>query len=96
MNGHLGDFGVPLPPDPMDYAASVQVYLSGRWWNFDPRNNSRRIGRLPVGYGRDATDVALISSFGAHRLLNFTVITEEVDADGRRSSRRNLPDKSAP
>ena len=35
VNGHLGDFGVPLPPDPMDYAASVQVYLSGRWWNFD-------------------------------------------------------------
>lgn len=87
VNGHLGDFGVPVQPDPMDYAASVQVYLSGRWWNFDPRNNSRRIGRLPVGYGRDATDVALISSFGAHRLVNFHVITEEVDADGNRVDR---------
>ncbi|TXB71301.1 transglutaminase family protein [Paracoccus aurantiacus] len=82
VNGYLGDFGIPAPPDPMDFAASVQVYLSGRWWDFDPRNNMRRIGRLPVGYGRDATDVALISSFGLHRLLNFTVITDEIDDDG--------------
>ncbi|NHF72801.1 transglutaminase family protein [Paracoccus sp. 12-3] len=82
VNGYLGDFGIPAPPDPMDFAASVQVYLSGRWWDFDPRNNIRRIGRLPVGYGRDATDVALISSFGQHRLVNFTVITDEVDAEG--------------
>ncbi|WBU65275.1 transglutaminase-like domain-containing protein [Paracoccus aerodenitrificans] len=83
VNGYLGDFGVPVPPDPMDFAASVQVYLSGRWWNFDPRNNQRRIGRLPVGYGRDATDVPLFSSFGQHQLLNFTVIAEEVDENGR-------------
>ena len=82
VNGYLGDFGIPAPPDPMDFAASVQVYLSGRWWDFDPRNNMRRIGRLPVGYGRDATDVALISSFGLHRLVNFTVITDEIDEDG--------------
>ena len=82
VNAHLGDIGVPAPPDPMDYAASVQVWLSGRWWNFDPRNNARRIGRIAVGYGRDAGDVALISSFGPHRLINFTVITEEIDQDG--------------
>lgn len=82
VNGYLGDIGVPAPPDPMDFAASVQVWLSGRWWDFDPRNNIRRIGRIPVGYGRDAADVALISSFGQHRLVNFTVITEEIDGDG--------------
>lgn len=82
VNGYLGDFGIPAPPDPMDFAASVQVYLSGRWWDFDPRNNMRRIGRLPVGYGRDATDVALISSFGLHRLINFTVISDQLDEDG--------------
>ncbi len=82
VNGHLGDIGVPAPPDPMDFAASVQVYLSGRWWNFDPRNNAARIGRIPVGYGRDAADVALISSFGQHRLVNFTVITDEIDTAG--------------
>ncbi|MFV0408154.1 MAG: transglutaminase-like domain-containing protein [Paracoccus sp. (in: a-proteobacteria)] len=82
VNSYLGDIGVPAVPDPMDFAASVQVYLSGRWWNFDPRNNARRIGRIPVGYGRDAADVALISSFGQHRLVNFTVIAEECDESG--------------
>lgn len=82
VNGYLGDIGIPAPPDPMDFAASVQVWLSGRWWHFDPRNNARRIGRIPVGYGRDAGDVALISSFGQHRLVNFTVVTDEIDADG--------------
>ncbi len=82
VNAYLGDIGVPAAPEPMDFAASVQVWLSGRWWNFDPRNNARRIGRIPVGYGRDAGDVALISSFGPHRLVNFTILTEQIGADG--------------
>lgn len=82
VNAYLGDIGMPPPYGPMDFAASVQVYLSGRWWSFDPRNNLRRIGRIVVGYGRDAGDVALISSFGQHRLINFTVITDEVDKNG--------------
>lgn len=82
VNGNLGDFGVAVSADPMDYAASMQVYLSGRWWNFDPRNNVPRIGRIPIGYGRDAGDVALMSTFGSHRLVNFTVITDEVDENG--------------
>ena len=82
VNGYLGDIGMPPPYAAGDFAASVQVYLSGRWWNFDPRNNRRRIGRIVVGFGRDAGDVALISSFGQHRLINFTVITDEVDASG--------------
>ncbi|MBA4491198.1 transglutaminase family protein [Paracoccus sp. S1E-3] len=91
VNAYLGDIGIRPPPDPMDFAASVQVYLSGRWWNFDPRNNMPRIGRIAVGYGRDAGDVALISSFGQHQLVNFTVITDEVDAAGR-----IIPPQAAP
>lgn len=82
INGHLGDIGVPTPADPMDFAAWMQVYLSGRWWTFDPRNNVARIGRIVIGHGRDAADVALISSFGQHRLEEFTVWTDEVDEDG--------------
>ena len=82
VNAYLGDIGMPPPYAAGDFAASVQVYLSGRWWNFDPRNNMPRIGRIPVGFGRDAGDVALIYSFGPHQLLNFTVITDEVDAAG--------------
>ncbi|MDO5528835.1 MAG: transglutaminase family protein [Paracoccus sp. (in: a-proteobacteria)] len=82
INGHLGDIRVPPVEDPMDFAAWMQVYLSGRWWTFDPRNNARRVGRIVIGHGRDATDVALISSFGPHDLLNFKVWTDEVDEAG--------------
>ncbi|MDO5706409.1 MAG: transglutaminase family protein [Paracoccus sp. (in: a-proteobacteria)] len=83
INGHLGDIGVPPVDDPMDFAAWMQVYLSGRWWTFDPRNNAFRIGRIVIGHGRDAADVALISSFGPHELRGFKVWTDEVDEDGK-------------
>jgi transglutaminase-like putative cysteine protease len=76
--GYLGDIGVPSDPNPMDFSAFFEVYLEGRWWPFDARHNMRRIGRIPMAYGRDATDVALTTSFGAAKLKKFTVISEEI------------------
>jgi transglutaminase-like putative cysteine protease len=77
VNGYLGDIGVP-PNGPMDFSAWMEVFLGGRWHTFDPRNNVRRIGRIMVAYGRDAADVPLIHSFGAHKLTSFKVWTDEV------------------
>jgi transglutaminase-like putative cysteine protease len=37
--------------------------LGDRWWTFDPRNNERRIGRIVVGRGRDALDVAMVTTY---------------------------------
>jgi transglutaminase-like putative cysteine protease len=79
VNGHLGDIGVPVV-DPMDFSAWIEVYLAGGWQTFDPRNNKRRIGRIVIARGRDAADVAMITSFGPHRLKTFKVWTYEVDA----------------
>jgi len=79
VNGYLGDIGVPVV-DPMDFSAWIEVYLGGRWWTFDPRNNIRRIGRIVIAYGRDAADVAMISSFGPHTLTGFQVWAYEVDS----------------
>ena len=62
----------------MDFSAWFQVYLGGRWHTFDARHNKRRFGRILMARGRDATDVALTTSFGRHLLRNFTVICEEV------------------
>jgi len=42
------------------------------------RNNQPRIGRILMARGRDATDVAISTSFGPIRLAGFTVITDEV------------------
>jgi transglutaminase-like putative cysteine protease len=76
--GYLGDIGVPIAPEPMDFSAWFEVYLSGRWYTFDARHNTPRIGRILMARGRDATDVALSTSFGATRLANFKVVTDEL------------------
>jgi len=76
--GYLGDIGVPFDPAPMDYSAWFEVYLGGRWYTFDARHNAPRIGRIVIARGRDAADVAITTSFGPHRLKNFTVWTDEV------------------
>jgi transglutaminase-like putative cysteine protease len=78
--GYLGDIGVPPLPDPMDFAAWFEAYLGGRWHTFDPRNNTPRIGRVLIARGRDASDVALSSSFGPNTLASFKVWTDEVRA----------------
>lgn len=77
--GYLGDFGVPLSPSPMDFSAWFEVYLSGRWWTMDARHNCRRLGRVLMATGRDASDVALTTSFGAANLTHFAVVSDWVD-----------------
>jgi transglutaminase-like putative cysteine protease len=76
--GYLGDMGVPPPYDPGDFAAWFEAYLGGRWYTFDPRNNVPHIGRILMARGRDATDVAIVTSFGPCTLAVFKVITDEV------------------
>ena len=82
VNGYLGDIGVPAVPDPMDFSAWFQVWLGGRWWTFDARHNKPRIGRILIAAGRDAADVAMITSFGQVKLARFDILTEEVTGEG--------------
>jgi transglutaminase-like putative cysteine protease len=77
-SGYLGDIGVPPSPDPMDFSAWYEVFLSNRWYTFDPRHNMPRIGRIVMAYGRDAADTALTTTFGPTVLEHFCVCTEEV------------------
>ena len=76
--GYLGDIGIPLDPDPMDYSAWFEAYLGGRWYTFDARHNKPRIGRIVIARGRDAADVAIATTFGWHRLKQHIVWTDEV------------------
>ena len=76
--GYIPDIGVPVPDEPMDFAAWFEAYLGDRWYTFDARNNTPRVGRVVVGRGRDAVDVALITSFGPHTLTGFEVRAEQV------------------
>ena len=77
--GYLGDIGVPAAPSPMDFSAWFEVYLEHRWWTFDARHNTPRIGRVLIATGMDATDVAITTSFGGAMLSQFEVITHEMD-----------------
>ncbi len=76
--GYVSDIGQPPPYPVMDFAAWMEVYLGGRWWVFDPRNNDVRFGRVLIAQGRDAADVPLTHSFGQHTLSSFQVWIDEV------------------
>jgi transglutaminase-like putative cysteine protease len=78
--GYIPEIGIPPQQEAMDFAAWFEAYLDGRWHTFDARNNRPRIGRVVVGRGRDAVDVALITSFGPLTLTDFEVRAESADA----------------
>ncbi len=76
--GYLSDVGTPEPLPPGDFAAWIEVYLGGQWVTFDPRNNEPRVGRILIARGRDAADVAMVTTFGPNKLEGFRVWTDEM------------------
>jgi hypothetical protein len=47
----------------------------------DARHNHPRIGRVLMAVGRDASDVAITTSFGIASLTHFNVVSDEVVAE---------------
>ncbi|CAN7764620.1 transglutaminase family protein [Variovorax sp. LjRoot290] len=78
--GYLGDVGTEPPYGTMDFAGWFEAYLGDRWYTFDARNNTPRIGRVLIARGRDACDVALSTTFGPNTLEGFKVWADEVAA----------------
>ena len=76
--GYIPEIGIPPTGTEMDFCAWMEVYLSDRWWTFDPRNNVPRIGRVLVGRGRDAVDVAMLTIFGQAPLESLVVWADEL------------------
>ena len=81
VTGYLGDIRRPNS-GPGDFSAWYEVFLDGRWWTMDARHNDGRMGRVLMAVGRDATDVAITTSFGVANLKKFSVESCEVDRDG--------------
>ena len=50
--------------DPMDFHAVAEVYLAGGWHIVDPTGMTTPQRTAIIGVGRDATDVAFLTSFG--------------------------------
>ncbi|WP_201765102.1 transglutaminase-like domain-containing protein [Halopseudomonas pelagia] len=59
------DYGADPAMGPSDFHAYVEVFLSGRWYLFDPSGVSPTMGLLRLGTGRDAADVSFATIFGA-------------------------------
>ncbi|HUQ39959.1 MAG TPA: transglutaminase family protein [Acidimicrobiales bacterium] len=76
--GYLPDVDIEPTGAEMDFCAWMEVYLSGQWFTFDPRNNVPRAGRVLIGYGRDALDVAMLTTYGGPELLGMTVWADAV------------------
>jgi len=79
--GYLGDMGTQPPYGTMDFAAWFEAFLDGRWYTFDARNNTPRIGRVLIARGRDAADVAISNAFGSTTLSGFRVWTEDMPSN---------------
>ncbi len=79
--GYMGDIGIPPMDAAMDFHAWFEVFLGGRWYTFDCRHNTPRIGRVIIGKGRDAIDVAMLTTFGSPQLERMTVWADEVSED---------------
>jgi transglutaminase-like putative cysteine protease len=94
--GYLGDIGVPVSPDPMDFSGWFEVYLSDGWHTVDPRNLVPRIGRVLIGQGRDAADVAITTTFGPNELKHFRVWTDELLPDQTPVTTSRGPGPSGP
>ncbi|CUH65845.1 Transglutaminase-like superfamily protein [Thalassovita gelatinovora] len=89
--GYISDIGQPQTHAAMDFAAWMEVYLGGKWWVFDPRNNDTRFGRVLIARGRDAADVPLTHSFGQHDLRGFEVWINEIEDEADPSSGQRQP-----
>lgn len=59
------DYGKDPAMGPPDFHAVTEVFLSGRWYLFDPSGVALPTGLLRIGTGRDASDIPFASLFGA-------------------------------
>lgn len=50
--------------DPPDFHAVFEVYLSGSWWMVDPTRMAPIEGLVRIGTGRDAADIAFLTTSG--------------------------------
>ena len=49
---------------PMDLHAWFEAYVGGRWYTFDATQAVPKGGRVTLGYGHDAAQVAIFNQFG--------------------------------
>src|SRR5579864_3117654 len=61
------DYGADPGLGPPDFHAYVEVFLTDRWYMFDPTGIAPPMGYVRLGTGRDAAEVSFATMFGAVR-----------------------------
>lgn len=77
------DYGADPALGPTDFHAYVEVFLSGRWYLFDPSGTAMPMGFLRIGTGRDAADVSFATIFGNIRSEVPVLSIEAIDDPAR-------------
>ena len=73
------DYGADPALGPTDFHAYVEVYLSDRWYLFDPTGVSPPMGLVRLGTGRDAADVSFATMFGSVRSFAPSIVIEALE-----------------
>lgn len=71
--------GYALGLTPCDFHAWVQVYVGGEWRNVDATFEGVRPAFIPIGIGRDAADIAMMTFFGDAKLQSQSVTVWEAN-----------------
>lgn len=64
--------------DPPDFHAVFEVYLEGRWWLVDPTRLVTPKGLVRVGTGRDAADIASLTTSAICKSLSQSVTVTQI------------------
>lgn len=73
------DYGADPRLGPVDFHAFVEVFLSNRWYSFDPSGISPPMGLVRFGTGRDAADVSFATIFGPVRSFAPVINIEAIE-----------------
>ena len=64
--------------EPPDFHAVFEVFLGGSWWLVDPTGLAPVQGLVRIACGRDAADIAFLSTQGACQMMRQSVTVEAV------------------
>lgn len=65
--------------EPADFHAVMEVYVGGQWWLVDPTRLAPCDGLIRIATGRDAADIAFLTTGGAVRQIAMTVSVARLD-----------------
>ena len=68
-----------LALDPPDFHAVFEVFLDGGWWLVDPTRLAPVAGMVRIAHGRDAADIAFLTTAGAVTQTEMMVSVIDLD-----------------